>query len=137
VTLLVDTNVLVYAIGGAHPLRAPCRRLLEAVAEGRSSATTTPVVIQELVHVRRRRGHDDAVERASDAVELLGPLTGVGHGHALRALRVLAAAPRLGAADALLAAVALEDDLELATADQAFADVPGLRIQLIAPDRST
>ncbi len=132
-TLLVDTNVLVYAIGDDHPLRRPCRDILASIAAGQVSATTTPPVIQEFVHVRARRGHTDAVERAHDVIDLLGPLTAVGHGHALRALRVLAEAPLLGAADALLAAVALEGDLELVTADRAFAAVSGLRLQAIAP----
>ena len=32
--ILLDTNVLVYALGKPHPLREPSRRLMEAVSDG-------------------------------------------------------------------------------------------------------
>ena len=53
--IVLDTTVLVYALGGEHALREPCQRLVEAVAEGRVEATTTVEVIQEFVRVRARR----------------------------------------------------------------------------------
>ncbi|HSH62137.1 MAG TPA: type II toxin-antitoxin system VapC family toxin [Acidimicrobiales bacterium] len=53
--IVLDTSVLVYAIGVAHPLRDPCRRLIDSLRTGRLEATTTVQVIQELVHVRARR----------------------------------------------------------------------------------
>jgi uncharacterized protein len=66
--IVLDATVLVYAVGGKHPLRDPCRRLVDAVADGSLAATTTVEVIQELVHVRpRRRGRPDAAR--------LGPTT--------------------------------------------------------------
>jgi predicted nucleic acid-binding protein len=59
--IVVDTTVLVYAIGADHPLRDPCRRLVAAVGEGRVEATTTVEALQELVHVQaRRRTRGDA-----------------------------------------------------------------------------
>lgn len=32
--IVLDTTVLVYAVGAEHPLRDPCRRLVEAIADG-------------------------------------------------------------------------------------------------------
>src|SRR6476646_11029825 len=49
--IVLDTTVLVYAKGSEHPLRAPCRELIEAVAGGSIEATTSVEAIQEFVHV--------------------------------------------------------------------------------------
>ena len=53
--IVLDTTVLVYAKGAEHPLRAPCRELVERIAEGAVQATTSVEVIQEFVHIRARR----------------------------------------------------------------------------------
>ncbi len=47
--IVVDTTLLVYAVGTEHPLRDPSRKLIDAVAAGRVDATTTIEVIQEFV----------------------------------------------------------------------------------------
>ena len=43
--IVLDTTVLVYAVGDAHALRDPARALLAAAAEGGLRATTTPEAI--------------------------------------------------------------------------------------------
>lgn len=40
--IVLDTTVLVYATGAEHPLRAPCRLLIDMIAQGKVEATTTP-----------------------------------------------------------------------------------------------
>ena len=76
--IVLDTTVLVYAKGDDHPLRSPARELIEAIADQRIEATTTPEVIQEFVHVRaRRRGREDAANLGRDFAELLSPLARV------------------------------------------------------------
>lgn len=32
--IVLDTSVLVYAVGTEHPLRHPCRRLIAAIGDG-------------------------------------------------------------------------------------------------------
>src|SRR3989442_12437646 len=60
--IVLDPNVLLYALGGEHPAREPARRLFDAVGEGRLNATTTVDVIQEFAHVySRRRPRAEAV----------------------------------------------------------------------------
>lgn len=44
--ILLDTTILVYAVGTDHHLREPCRQLLEGVRDGRLRACTTVEVIQ-------------------------------------------------------------------------------------------
>ena len=68
--IVLDTTVLVYAVGVDHPLREPCQQLIRAIADGTILATTTTEVIQEFTHVRaRRRDRKDAAELARDYIE--------------------------------------------------------------------
>jgi hypothetical protein len=125
--ILLDTTVLVYAVGEEHPLRDPCRRLLAAHADGRIEAVTTVEVIQEFTRVRARRlGRADAVRLARQyraAFELLAATPD----DLERALALFERHPAVGAFDAVLAAVALERRVDaLVSADRAFAGIPGL-----------
>ena len=127
--IVLDTTVLVYAVGTEHPLRDPCRRLVEAVGDEHLAATTTAEVVQELVHVRaRRRGREDAVALGRAHVDLLAPLLVVTADDLVAGLAVYAGAQRLGSFDALLAAAARAASAEaLVSADRAFAEAPGVR----------
>jgi hypothetical protein len=126
--IVLDTTVLVYAVGAEHPLRERARRVVEAVGSGRIRATTTVEVVQELVHVRaRRRGRRDAVAVGRSYAELLSPLLQVGEAELDRGLRLFERQVELGAFDAVLAAAALEQGAEaLVSADAAYRSVRGL-----------
>ncbi|MBA3958791.1 MAG: type II toxin-antitoxin system VapC family toxin [Chloroflexi bacterium] len=126
--ILLDTTVLVYALGADHPLQAPCRRLIEAVTEGRIEASTTPEVVQEFVHVRaRRHGREDASRQGRDYAALLAPLLPIGESSLLLGLRLFEEHPELGAFDAVLAATAIANVVDaLVSADRAFGHVRGL-----------
>lgn len=132
--IVVDTTVLVYAKGADHPLRDPCRELIVAIAEERIEATTTAEVIQEFVHVRaRRRDRGDAAALGRDYAELLSPLLNVSREQLDRGLALFETTPRLGAFDAVLAAVAIHSGAAaLVSADVAFAELPG--IAHVVPD---
>jgi predicted nucleic acid-binding protein len=132
--IVVDTTVLVYAKGADHPLRDPCRSLIDAIADGRVMATTTVEVIQEFAHVRgRRRGRTDAVALATDYAEVLSPLLTVTGDDLLRGMALFARDERLGAFDAVLAATAASRQATaLVSADRAFAGLPEIRH--IVPD---
>jgi uncharacterized protein len=126
--ILVDTTVLVYAVGNAHPLRRPCRRLVEAVRDAQVRATTTAAVIQEFAHVRsRRRSRDDAADLASDFARLLAPLVVIDEEDLRAGLRLFRDHERIGAFDAVLAAAGLRREVTaLVSADRAFAGVDDL-----------
>jgi predicted nucleic acid-binding protein len=120
--IVLDTTVLVYAKGAEHPLRAPCRRLIQAIADGALEATTTVEVIQELVHVRaRRRGRQEAAATGRDCAELLSPLLSVTREQLEKGLSLFERGERLGAFDAVLAAAAVMSGASaLVSADSAF-----------------
>ncbi len=126
--IVLDTTVLVYAKGTDHPLREPCRALIDAVATGEVEATTSVEVIQEFVHVRaRRRDREDAAKLGGDYAELLSPLLGVTSEHLQKGLRLFERIETLGAFDAVLAAAVIaEGATALVSADSGFADVPSL-----------
>lgn len=126
--IILDTTVLVYAMGSDHPLQAPCRRLIEEVTEGRIEASTTAEVVQEFVHVRaRRHGRGDASRQGRDYASLLAPLLPIDEASLLLGLRLFEEHQELGAFDAVLAATAIAQGVDaLVSADRAFAQVRGL-----------
>ncbi len=127
--IVLDTTVLVYAVGAGHALQEPCRRLLRAIADQQLFASTTPEVIQEFVHVRsRRRSRADAVRLGHEWLHLLTPLPTVTEQHLVAGLQLYERVPGLGCFDAVLAATAQELNAEaLVSADRRFAEVPQLR----------
>jgi len=127
--ILLDTSVLVYAVGVGHPLREPCRAVIAAIGAGHLAATTTVEVLQEFAHVRaRRRGREDAAALTEHFATLLTPLITVDHDDLLLGLREFRQHESLGAFDAVLAAVAQrrEHVTALVSADRAFGGIPAL-----------
>jgi len=126
--ILLDTTILVYSIGEAHALRAPCRRLIVAHRDGGVDGATTVEVIQEFAHIRaRRRPRRDAVDAARAFASSLTMLMATPD-DLDRGLRLFADHPGLGSFDAVLAAVAIGHGAEaLVSADPGFAGIPGLR----------
>lgn len=125
--ILLDTSVLVYAVGDDHPLRGPCARIMSAHRDGRIRATTTIEVIQEFTHVYARRR--DRATAVALGLAYLDGLSAIETTDAdLRAgLTYFARHPALGAFDAVLAGVAVTRGFSaLVSADRAFGVVEGL-----------
>ncbi len=125
--ILLDTTVLVYAAGREHPLRDPCRRLLDAHGRQRLHCTTTVEVIQEVTHVHARgRSRQVAAMLARRYAAAFDLLT-TQPADLQRGLELYEAYPRLSSFDAVLAAVVMNQGLEaLVSADEDFTDVPHL-----------
>ncbi len=127
--IVLDTTVLVYAVGDDHELRKPARTIVEAVESGTVQATTTVEAIQEFVHVRaRRRDRADAAALGRAYVTLLSPLLRPGEEDLVGGLRLFERQEALGTFDAVLAASAIAARAEaLVSADRSFDGVRGLR----------
>ena len=134
--LVLDTTVLVYAKGAEHRYREPCQLLFDAIADGRVTATCTVEVIQEFVHIRGRRyGRGNAVAWARAYGDILAPLMTADSGDLDLGMDLYARHDRLGAFDAILAAVAINAGASaLVSADRAFADVS--RLTHVVPDQA-
>ncbi|MGH2763503.1 MAG: type II toxin-antitoxin system VapC family toxin [Thermoleophilaceae bacterium] len=125
---LYDTAVFLYAIGGAHPYRAPCRSVLERAEGSRIEGDASADLVQEVLHHRFRRTGDRsrAAREARDAAAACR-LHEVRPEDVQRALDLFAGAQRLSARDAVFAAVALNRGIgAILSPDKAFDEVPGL-----------
>jgi predicted nucleic acid-binding protein len=125
--LLLDTNVLVYAVGRAHPLRDPARALLHAAEQGHVAITTTPEVLQEFTHVYSlTRPRRDAAQLALDFARACSPLLASREADVPVAAELFEQFESIGAFDCLLAAIGVREQVDLVSADRAFGLVPGL-----------
>lgn len=127
--LLLDASVLLYASGSEHPLRKPCRDLLTAIANGEVDAHLTDVVVAEFLHIRASRTtRADAAALTGEMVALVGSVLAPTPTARQSALQIFAGSSRLSSNDCLIAAVALDNQLDLVSADQDFADLVTLRV---------
>jgi uncharacterized protein len=128
--ILVDTSVLVYAVGDDHRLQTPSRRLVELVAEGTIRASTTVEAVQEFVHVRgRRRSRRDAATYGRAYATLFAPLVEPTPVDLVRGLSLFEQHERVGAFDAVLAATAERvSGGVLVSGGRGFPGVDGLRV---------
>jgi uncharacterized protein len=125
--ILLDTTILVYAVGTDHSLRSPCLQLLEWVADGSVRATTTLEAVQEFTHIRAvRRTRADAAELGRNYAIGLSPLARPELEDLLEGLELYRRISSLGSFDAVLAVTAQRRGWSLASADRGFARVPGL-----------
>lgn len=132
--IVVDTTVLVYAVGDVHEFREPCRELVAAIQRGDIGATTTAEVIQEFVHVRaRRRSRDDAAGLGEAYLTMFSPLLVLEESDVRAGLDVFRRHSGLGSFDAMLAAAAISVDASaLVSADRGFATVDD--VHHVVPD---
>lgn len=126
--ILVDSNILMYAAGAAHPHKAPSVAFLERVALGEVEATTNAEVLQEILHRYRAIGRWREGVQVYDLARQLFPSVIAITGNTLdRAREILSATPSLMARDALHAAVVLHERLEgICSYDRDFDRIPGI-----------
>lgn len=123
-----DTNIFVYAVGTAHPLRDPCRAILARARSGRLDGHASPDLLQEFVHQRTRRTGDRvaACGLARDVAQLCA-IDDLGRADALLGLDLYERHDRLSSRDAVFAAFALNRGIaHLLSADDDLDGIDGL-----------
>lgn len=125
--IVLDTTVLAFARGAEHPLKDPSVALLERVAMGELTATTTVEVVQEFAHVHARRGRGPAAAAAQARLlhRILTPLVTPTEDDLDVGLAIYAMG-QVGCFDAVLAATARRLEATLVSADRGFATIDGL-----------
>lgn len=125
--VLVDTAVVAYALGGAHPLKRACQDLVDAAGAGRVELHASVEMVQELLfHRVRRTDRAIAVAQARDAA-LLCILHDFDRAVLHRAIDLVGAPASVGGRDAIHAATALIHGLDLIISpDRAFDRISGL-----------
>ncbi len=62
--IFVDANVLMYAVGREHPLRAEARAFFEESLASNEALVTSAEVLQELLHAYLRAGRFETLDAA-------------------------------------------------------------------------
>lgn len=124
--ILLDTNVLVYAVGRDHALQPVAADLVSLA--GQLPLRTTRRVVEEFGHVFARAGRSrkEAVARAHDWFDALGPVVPIEDDDVEVGLDLWQRHPGLHLFDATLAAAARRLDATLVSADRAYSAVAGL-----------
>ncbi len=126
---LFDTGVFVYALGGDHPYREPCRAILQALERKTVSGEASVELIHEFAYVHRRRMQNRAdVMRQAERVRRSCSLHVVTPGDIDLALQLWCEHERLDMRDAIFAAQALNRGIDaILSPDQDFDGIPGLQ----------
>jgi uncharacterized protein len=125
---LFDTGVFVYALGGAHPYREPCRVILHEVQDSLLAAEASVELIHEFAYVRLRQvgSRADAARSAHTITRSLS-LHVVEPHDIERALGLWREHERLDVRDAIFAAQALNREIDaILSPDRGFDGIPGL-----------
>lgn len=124
-----DTTVFVYALGGEHPYRKPCRAIMSKGEQGLIAGEASIELIHEFAYVRARRGVARTVA-ANDArsVGATSRLHPVDRADMERALDLWGQHERLDMRDAIFAAQALNRDIDaILSTDRGFEGIAGLQ----------
>ena len=127
--ILIDTNIIMYAAGAAHPHKRPSVQLLEQVARGDLEAIIDAETLQEILHryrsIKRWTDGRKVYDLARQLFPEVIPVTSEVLDHARQLLDANAG---LMARDALHAAVVIGEGLEaICTYDRDFDGIPGVR----------
>lgn len=132
--IFVDANVLMYAAGGQHPLRAPCRQIIDRIGDRAIQAATSVEVVQEIVHRYLAIGRSaGGIALAEQTMDLFAPVLPITHALMRRVPDLAARYPALAARDLVHLATCIHEGItEILSTDRGFDGVPEIR--RIAPE---
>lgn len=125
---LFDTSVFLYALGGEHRYREPCRAILREMRDGLLAGEASVELVHEFAYVRCRRtdARAGAAESARDVASICA-LHAVGSDDIERALDLWCEHQGLDMRDAIFAAQALNREIgAILSTDRGFDGIPGL-----------
>jgi hypothetical protein len=127
--------VFLHAAGAEHPLKAPCAAVLARAARNERAATTSAEVVQEVLHVLRRRGrHAEALTLSGAVLALFPDLLPVDAAVLGRTVRLLSDQPDLSTRDALHVATAVQHGCDvLVSVDAGLLARGGLGLRVVHP----
>lgn len=126
---LYDTSIFIYALGGKHPYKEPCREIVRRAAAGDLQGEASADLLQELVHQRARRtGDRHGAAKAARNVAKLAWWHSVEPTDVRRGLDLFERNPKLDARDAVFAALALNREIDaILSTDRAFDEIGELQ----------
>ncbi|MBW2609529.1 MAG: type II toxin-antitoxin system VapC family toxin [Deltaproteobacteria bacterium] len=125
----IDANLIMYSIGGPHPLRAPCRIVLEKIKDGRIQVVTNTEVLQEILYrffsIKR---FSQAESAYTSMVELCAEIFPVTLRDTDLAMDLIKKYPGITSRDAVHAATMIHHDIkEILSADSHFDSIREIR----------
>jgi predicted nucleic acid-binding protein len=125
----LDANIIMYALGGPHPLQQPCRKILEQTKSGTLLLVSDTEVLQEILYRYFSIQRAALAETAYTAVkEMCVEILPVTIPAMDRALDLLKNDPTITSRDAVHAAVMLLNGLRvIISTDAHFDRIPGIR----------
>ncbi len=127
-TMLLDAAIFIYAVGGEHTLKEPCKRVLHGGVDGSFVLSASVEAIQEFVHHRLRRtsNREYSIREGLAATESCTILDFTGE-VLHRSLSLIRDFPTIRGRDAVHAATALAYGIDtIVSPDRAFDGIPGL-----------
>jgi uncharacterized protein len=127
--IFIDANVLMYAAGAPHPLKEPCRRIVDGIGDRTIAGVTSVEVVQEIVHrylaIGRAAG---GLDLADQTMDLMAPILPITHA-VMRRVPVLARRyPDLDARDLVHVATCIHEGItEIISTDRGFDGVAEVR----------
>lgn len=125
---LYDTSIFVYALGGEHHYKEPCREIVRRAAIGDLQGEASSDLLQELVHQRvRRTGDRRGAAGAARNVAKLAWWHPVEPNDVQRGIDLFEAHADLDARDAVFAALAINRGIDaILSTDRAFGGIEEL-----------
>lgn len=126
---LLDTGVVIYAIGREHPYREPCRAIISQLEELPHQFTINAEMLQEVLDVfSNKRAIETGIDALTNLLALFPdpiPITGADIGLASRLIGQTAG---ISVRDAVHAATVIGHGLEgIVSTDRDLDRIPGLR----------
>lgn len=125
---LLDTNVIVYAVGRPHRYKRPCARLLQDAVDSTGDYGIDTELLQEVLYLYAARGERDlGLSTCGDLLLMFPDPFPITRDEIVLAHALLARYPSLLPRDALHAAVARTSSLEgIVSADRVFDTIDNL-----------
>ena len=133
-TYFLDANLIMYALGGPHPLKESCKKVLEKIRSEEIRSVTNTEVLQEILHRYFSIGKPDIAEIAYHGVtKLCISIFPVTLAETNTALELMKGNPSITSRDAIHAATMIHNAItQIISTDTHFDSIPG--IKRIAPE---
>ena len=126
--ILIDSNIPMYMVGGAHPHKTRTLSLLEELVNERQRLVTNAEVLQELIHRYASINRRDEMQSAFDALlRIVDEVFAVERATVERAKEIVLGHKGLSARDAVHLAVMEQHGIErILSFDAGFDGFPGI-----------
>ena len=127
-TYFLDSNVLMYCFGSDHPMKGPCKKLIDLIGRGEIVVVTDTEVLQEILHrffSIKKQGL--ALELYQATVAICRTVLPVTLADTDMAKDILLKNANINVRDAIHAALMFNNGLEnILSADRHFDDIEGI-----------